>query len=676
MNHRHLIAAFIAVVIALPALAAEPAADPYTAAATFKFGDDLKPLATIEAQIRGADAAQRKQIEANLLTLVAAPNATREARDWALRQLRAVATERSVKPLAALLADKDLAALARGVLEGIDGADATNALVAALATAPDPLKPGLAQSLGRRADPRAVPALQPLLAAKDLALARAALDALGHIADAAALSALRAAKVDASLARDRANAILLCADRATATDRKDAAAIYQSVLDDQAADDDSPLRAAALRGLLAADRDRAAAAVANVLKGPDAQLQVVAIRLLADAGAPEALARVFADLNSYAPATQASVFALVNDKSILPAARKALASDDPNLRAAATSAIGRLGAAADIDPLLAALRADADVPAVAAALSTLRDPATDDALTRQLAAAPPDLHTRALATALAQRGVRKSAPDLLRILATTKDGTTARAAGRALATLADAGAIAALVELFHTATSHARPAIAEAIGALAAQHDAREPAAAALIAALPKSTPELKAEILSLLGRLAGDKPLAAVRAALDDPDTTTRDAAVRTLADWPDDAAAPDLLKLASAKSGARSTLALRGYIRLAGKPARSRKPAETLDMFTLAAALVGRPEEQRLLLASLASAPATPELLNLALPHLDTPAVRTEAAQSALKLAGAIASRKPELARTTAQRVKAINITASLTRDADDLLARIAAK
>ena len=64
-------------------------------------------------------------------------------------------------------------------------------------------------------------------------------------------------------------------------------------------------------------------------------------------------------------------------------------------------------------------------------------------------------------------------------------------------------------------------------------------------------------------------KALDAVRAALKKEDLTAevKDAAVRTLSEWPDAAPADDLLALVNTSSNqTHKVLALRGYIRMAG--------------------------------------------------------------------------------------------------------------
>lgn len=85
--------------------------------------------------------------------------------------------------------------------------------------------------------------------------------------------------------------------------------------------------------------------------------------------------------------------------------------------------------------------------------------------------------------------------------------------------------------------------LAEALSCICTRAGLPASATEQIIGALSGGEPAQKGALLEVLGAVGGEKALASVRAGLKDPEAEVRDAAVRTLADWPDSAAAPDLL-------------------------------------------------------------------------------------------------------------------------------------
>ena len=105
----------------------------------------------------------------------------------ACRDLKTVGTARAVPALAPLLADKDLSHWARWALESMPCPEAGAALREALAKTSGLVQAGIADSLGERRDGEAVAALARLAVGDDAQVAASAAAALGKIggADAA-----------------------------------------------------------------------------------------------------------------------------------------------------------------------------------------------------------------------------------------------------------------------------------------------------------------------------------------------------------------------------------------------------------------------------------------------------------------------------------------------------------
>jgi HEAT repeat protein len=159
-------------------------------------------------------------------------DASRKEKVDACRGLAAVGTRRAVPALAALLGDEELSHMARYGLEPIPDAAVDDALRDALGRVNGRLRVGVIHSLGVRRDAQAVPPLAKMLEDPDADVARAAARALGRIATADAIAALKQALAKAPADRRPAVAdgCLACAEALVAEDkRSEAAAMYQSV---------------------------------------------------------------------------------------------------------------------------------------------------------------------------------------------------------------------------------------------------------------------------------------------------------------------------------------------------------------------------------------------------------------------------------------------------------------
>jgi hypothetical protein len=149
-----------------------------------------------------------------------------------------------------------------------------------------------------------------------------------------------------------------------------------------------------------------------------------------------------------------------------------------------------------------------------------------------------------------------------------------------------------------------------------------------------------------------GSKSLEALRAAVDDGDATVADAAIRGLAEWPNPAAAADLLAIGrSDKSPTLKLLALRGAIRLAG-PAGKLPAEQAVKLLADAMTLAARTEEKKLALAALSEVDH-PAALELASKCLSDPALELEAATAVVKIAKSLRATNPDAAAAAIQKV-----------------------
>jgi len=192
---------------------------------------------------------------------------------------------------------------------------------------------------------------------------------------------------------------------------------------------------------------------------------------------------------------------------------------------------------------------------------------------------------------LGARGVTAAVPVLVEA-ARADDKAVREEALRAVEKLAGCPAVPDLVALVVNPKDEAdRPVAQRALATVCGRCPEKEACADAMLAALDGAPAAGKAALLQALPAAGTDKALAALKKYVASDDETARDAAIRSLADWPDPAAAPDLLRIAkTAEKTAHQVLALRGYIRLAGT--EGLKADQRLAMYKDAMAAAKRPD------------------------------------------------------------------------------------
>jgi hypothetical protein len=155
-----------------------------------------------------------------------------------------------VPALAALLADEKMAMYARYGLEPITDPSADDALRAAMGKLKGSLLIGTINSIAKRRDAKAIPALAKLMYGADAEVARAAASALGHIGGPAAMKDLQSAmgKTTGMVKMAVGDACLVCAERLLADGKRDLAMTMYSSL--TGPETPKPIRLAAMNGII------------------------------------------------------------------------------------------------------------------------------------------------------------------------------------------------------------------------------------------------------------------------------------------------------------------------------------------------------------------------------------------------------------------------------------------
>ncbi|HEV56736.1 MAG TPA: HEAT repeat domain-containing protein, partial [Phycisphaerales bacterium] len=268
-------------------------------------------------------------------------------------RLRVVGTARAVPALEMLLGDERASHAARHALEAMPCTEAGQALRRGLDKTGGLNKAGIIDSLGRRAEPQAVPLLVPLLSDRDPVIASAAAAALGRIGGQEAIAALRASRDKAPAAVQPAifEGLLQGAEVLRGSgDNAAAAAVYRDLLNDRSP---ASVRAAAWRGVVLCEPAQRADLMIEALRGKDRVVQQAGwklIRELDDAPVVRACARQWDVLpvQSQLAVLEAHV---ALGREATPTIRAAIASDNETVRIAGLEAAGCAGGA-DLVPML------------------------------------------------------------------------------------------------------------------------------------------------------------------------------------------------------------------------------------------------------------------------------------------------------------------------------------
>jgi HEAT repeat protein len=187
---------------------------------------------------------------ASLIRILTDQNAPEFQKAKACQRTGELGAKEAVPALAALLSDEHLSTYARYGLEPIADPSADEALRAAMPKLKGNQLIGVINSIGKRRDPKAGPALVKMMHGPDVEVARAAAAALGSIGGTASSKDLLAAlnKTTGTTRTAVADAALVCAERLLEDGKRDQAlSLYASL---SAAGVPQPVRLGAMNSII------------------------------------------------------------------------------------------------------------------------------------------------------------------------------------------------------------------------------------------------------------------------------------------------------------------------------------------------------------------------------------------------------------------------------------------
>lgn len=570
---------------------------------TYQFGQSRGPLLKMADLIRRADGSPelRKTIE-ECLTALLETDATFDGKQFACQKLSEIGSDRSVPLLSKLLRDEKLSNTARFALERIDSPQVDQVFRSALGEFSGDAKIGIINSIATRRDRRAIPDLAKLARGKDSPLTSAAISALGDISGPEAAKALAGLAVPDGLKTLKADALVRCADR---MDPAAASAIYRQLV---AEGNPTPIRIAALEGIVRTERDRALPTLVGFLESGDPLRQEAAAKFAAGTPGPAATKALTAHLPSLPPRAKVVLLTTLRtrgDRTAASAVAECAKDDHEGVRAAAFLALGALGDAGHVEMLAnTAASGGSTGKAAGESLQMLTGQGVDAAMVKAIKGGAPGVRS-VLLRSLVARDYDAVVPVLL-ASAKDDDANVHKTACKALGAVAGQKELAPMVALLLGAKKPAaRRELERAIASVAGRTNDADACAQPVAAALAKADDNAKVSLLAILNRVGGNKSLAAIRSQLANDNPAVKKAAIQALSDWPNPSPMDQLLEIAkSGSSEVHQVLALRGVIKQVVMPA-NRSVEGTAQLLSEAMQLAKRAPEKRAILAVLPTYP-----------------------------------------------------------------------
>ncbi|MGQ9671918.1 MAG: HEAT repeat domain-containing protein [Candidatus Aminicenantales bacterium] len=585
-------------------------------------------------------AESRLEMEAKFLAFLES-GASAAAKMEVCRYLRLIGSESSIPVLNKLLLDVSTTDLARYALEKIPGETVDDVLLKALSQTDGETKRGIIASLGRRQSPSAVAALAELLEDPDRETAAAAAIALGEIATEKASELLVPAleKSRGEFQERLVSSLLNCAEERLRKGEFDQAfLIYDRILSSRLP---VLLHQAALRGKIrTASPEQGRKLILEALQSPSPEDDEPAIGLVRNFFDDSSISVITSILSRVSEPNQVELLAVLADypgREVLPAILEATRSSVPLVRLTALRSLARTGDASLV-PFLAERAATSrgqEQEAARASLWSLRGADVDEAIHFELLASASDKVKNELIQAI---GARRMLSQKSLLFEFVRSGSLENKleAARALRLLVKREDLDPLLDLLSAVNEEeVGEEILSTIATLSLKipdpgertrpmKERLEPSPNSLRAKWTE--PDKRSLLYRLLGRIGCDASLPLLRVGLSQENPDTVDAIVRSLADWPTSTPRHDLLSIARTSANlTHRVLATRGYIRMIGLE-KYQSPAGAVAAAELVLPVIERPEEIKLLLATLADFPCG-QALRLAESYLSVEEVKEEA-------------------------------------------------
>ena len=651
--------------------------------AAYEYGQSRADLIEITNLIRESD--NKQQFEEPMPAFLQS-DATPAAKQFICRKLSIIGTQRSVTTLAKMLLDGQTSDMARYALERIPGTAVDEALRQALLKTTGKTKVGIINSLGQRRDGKSVAVLKSLIYNSDMPTATAAVVALGKIADPGAVESLSEAKDKTSgeLRQSILYAYLECADELAEQGQKKQAFEINKQL--YSSDARTPIRIAALRGMVATTSQNPANIIVKVIKSGDETMLTTAFRLVGKMSEIQGLGTLATEMPNLSTTQQVQLLSALGERGdlvVLPEVVNATKSTEVTVRIAALKALGQMPSVSSVD-LLARTAAEtkgAERDAARESLYSVRGLpqkvaieaggiTVDQVILKSIPRAESKVKVE-LIRSIGRRNIEAGVETLLKT-AKDPDRNVRVESLKVLRNIAGPKHVPALVKLLVTVESETELREAERTVASASRNAVSESTDVVLTTLASVKDVKARCSLLRVLGKIGASKALGVLREALKDNNAEVQAAAIRALSDRPTAELMTDLLNVVQTSDNKiHRALALRGYVRLIGLD--SDRPAEeTIEMCRQAMALASNVSEKKMVLSGLANIRSF-AALEMAADYLEDSALQQEAGAAIVKIADATVDSHLEQTRLLLWKVIEISKSDSLREWAQEIIDEI---
>ncbi len=562
-----------------------------------------------------------------------------EVKAFLIRQLQIAGREESVRPLSFFLLDERLCEPATQALLAIGTPEAEKVLLKSFNKVSGANRPTIIKALGELRSEKAVKKIIKSADAGDEYLRGVALYALANIGDPRAEKVLDSVSVTApSYERAKAASLyLLYAQRlAESGHRETCVRICRKMIQNYSALQESHVQCSALSILVSVLGEEAFGDMLAALDSPNKEFRWRALELAGIIKGEEATAAWIKKMEDVLPEVQAEIITMLGqrgDAAALPALLKSFKSEERVIRMAAVPAAAKLGELEVLDELMGCLQTDQEDEArvVKQALMGYSAARIVPRAINVLEDLPPYGQV-VLIEILAERNAKEHV-DVVFAQTQSESRDVRLAALAGLESLVSENHLPRLISLLvESEDSTEVHLIQNAVVVSANQISDREKRAELFLETLGKAEGAKRIDLLRPLSRIGGKKALQAVVQETQSQDGMIQDAAVLTLAEWPDLSASGELLAICQRTDNPEHLHAsIQGYVRLVNEAGLD--DWKKFSMLKKAIEIQIGTEEKRIVLSGLARIKMRASL-NLAASFLEDSELKEEAALAVFRI------------------------------------------
>jgi type 1 glutamine amidotransferase/HEAT repeat protein len=570
---------------------------------------------------------------------------TAAAKQIICQQLGLIGTEASTEILAKMVSNPATTDMARYAAERISSAKIDKMLITAAGKTSGNVKIGIVNTLGVKQVEGAVSKIGKMIKASDADLSLAAIEALKKIGNEKAMKALASSmrKLKGSLKQASVDAYLYCADQKLASgDISKALKAYKRV---NKSTDNVYIRAAAVKGIIAASGNKKDEFILGVFKDDDKAVRDIATAALTELSATE-LKPILKRFDEFNDAAKIQVIAAIaKTKSAEVLAVVTAASDNPNkdVRLQAIEALATAGDGSTVKVLSekAATARGHEQRLARQSLYGLVSPDADKVILGNFAAANAGVKVELL-RAIGERRI-DGGGNVLLVAVKDSDSKVRVEALKVASGSLNLDQSNVLAALSKAQMDQERRQAGKTLVAMANKGGNKAAQVAGLVA-FKTSSPDVKSVILISLGEIGDDQGLELLLKSLKSSDDKVQYGAIIGLTQWPNADAAESLLDVAekTALNNKNKLLALRGAVGLVAK-SNSMPSSQVIEMLTLAMELAPNTSEKRKVLSTLGSS-SSKGAMDMAAKYLDDAALKGEAEIAVVNIASRNVTSYPE--------------------------------